>query len=45
MNKTLRLIITIAFTAISSFSFAQKKVVISSEELQGNYNDVKRSNE
>ena len=35
MNKTLRLILTIAFTAISSFSFAQKKVVISSEELQG----------
>lgn len=35
MNKTLRLILTIAFTAISSFSFAQKQVVISSEELQG----------
>lgn len=35
MNKTLRLIITIAFTAISSFSFAQKQVVISPEELQG----------
>ena len=35
MNKSLRLILTIAFVAISSLSFAQKKVVISSAELQG----------
>ena len=35
MNKSLRLILTIAFAAISSLSFAQKKVVISSAELQG----------
>ncbi len=35
MNKSLRLILTIAFVAISSLSFAQKKVVISASELQG----------
>lgn len=35
MNKSLRLILTIAFAAISSLSFAQKKVVISASELQG----------